>query len=98
LHAFGPVAVSVNADEDVWKYHTTGIIKSAACGTKIGHAVLAIGYGKDSDGDDFVTIKNSWGSDWGESGFVRVSLTKKFGVHGVCGVLTDGYYATAKEV
>ena len=66
MQAFGPVGVTVNADTDIWKNHKTGIIKSAACGTKTGHAVLAIGYGKDSDGDDFVTIKNSWGKDWGE--------------------------------
>ena len=90
--------MSVNAAEDIWKYHRTGIIKSAACGTKTGHSVLAIGYGKDPEGDDFVVIKNSYGDGWGESGFAKVSLTKKYGVLGVCGVLTDGYYATAKEV
>ena len=39
--------MSVNADEYIWKHHSTGIIKSAACGTKTGHAVLAIGYGYD---------------------------------------------------
>lgn len=72
---YGPVAVVLNADGDIFRWHKTGVIKSAACGTKTGHAVLAVGYGKDSENEDYVIIKNSWGNDWGENGFGKISIS-----------------------
>ena len=72
---YGPVAVVLNADDDVFRWHKTGVIKSAACGTTTGHAVLAVGYGRDSTGEEYVVIKNSWGDDWGENGFGKVSIS-----------------------
>jgi len=72
---YGPVAVVLNADDGLFKWHKTGVIKSAACGTKTGHAVLAVGYGKDSENEDYVIIKNSWGNDWGENGFGKISIS-----------------------
>jgi len=44
------------------------------CGTEIGHAVTAVGYGNDGV-DDYITIKNSWGTTWGEDGFGRILLS-----------------------
>ena len=41
-----------------------------------GHAVLAIGYNRDNfTGDDYVIIKNSWGNNWGEGGYVKISMS-----------------------
>ena len=45
------------------------------------HAVAVVGYGTTKEGEDFWLIKNSWGSDWGEEGFIRL----RRGV-GMCGV------------
>jgi len=33
-----------------------------------GHAVLAIGLGYDSSGDEFLLVRNSWGEEWGLAG------------------------------
>lgn len=33
----------------------------------INHAVLAVGYGK-----DYVKVKNSWNTTWGEEGYIRL--------------------------
>ncbi len=75
ISIYGPVAVVLNADDDVFRWHKTGAIKSAACGTKTGHAVLAVGYGRDITGEEYVVIKNSWEDDWGENGFGKVSIS-----------------------
>merc|ERR1719242_514221 len=36
------------------------------------HSVAVVGYGTDSYGWDFWTIKNSWGTQWGEEGYIRL--------------------------
>ena len=57
-----------------------GGIFSGCTSSEQDHAVTVVGYGT-SDGEDYWLIKNSWGSDWGEGGFIRL----KRGV-GMCGV------------
>lgn len=42
----------------------------------INHAMLGVGYGVSSTGVEFAIIRNSWGTRWGESGYLRVALTK----------------------
>ena len=94
----GPVAISIDASSNFMKLYHSGIIDWEACGTNVGHTVLAVGYGNaDSpDGEDYLIFKNSWGTSWGEMGFARISLTQKYGRSGICGVLDQGgFYATA---
>ena len=37
------------------------------------HSLTVIGYGEESDGTLFWKMKNSWGTDWGENGFLRIA-------------------------
>jgi C1A family cysteine protease len=66
----GPVSVTVDADNS-WQSYRSGVL-SKSCGIfgQIDHAVIAVGY--DTSADTF-KIRNSWGSSWGEGGYVRVS-------------------------
>jgi C1A family cysteine protease len=77
-----PVSVSIEADEDVFQLYTSGIIQS--CGANIDHAVLAVGYTK-----DYFIVKNSWGTDWGNGGYVQIGTDNKPNKgQGVCGILS----------
>lgn len=40
----------------------------------MNHAVLGIGYNKTAE-IPYYTIKNSWGPDWGEEGYVRLEIS-----------------------
>lgn len=84
-----PVSIAVQATGDIQEYHK-GVIESA-CGSKLDHGVLAVGYGHDAAlGLDYWKVKNSWGADWGESGYFR--LLKGKGGDGECGLLLSASY------
>ena len=57
-----PVSVAIEADQAAFQHYKSGYM-SGACGTKLDHGVLAVGYDKDG-----WKIKNSWGADWGQNG------------------------------
>jgi C1A family cysteine protease len=82
----GPVSVAIEADKDAFQLYTGGIITSELCGTALDHGVLVVGYGTDN-GVDYWTIKNSWGSDWGEDGYVRIARDDSNVLNGgICGI------------
>jgi len=76
LVARGPVVMSFEPKED-FMYYKAGVYKSGAEKIhqeweQVDHAVLLIGYGKDN-GQDYWTMQNSWGDDWGEQGYFRMA-------------------------
>ena len=73
-----------------FKLYKKGIIKRS-CGADIDHAVLAVGYGTDN-GQDYWLVKNSWGDNWGENGYLRISRDMKATDAGMCGVLSTPTY------
>lgn len=65
----GPTVVSVDGKK--WMDYNAGVFDSCERDAVLGHAVLARGYGEDS-GRKYWLIQNSWGSDWGERGHIRL--------------------------
>lgn len=81
----GPVSVAIEADQSVFKFYHNGIITSSSCGTQLDHGVLAVGFGP-----GYFLVKNSWGTSWGDAGYVKISDSSS----NICGILSQPSYPT----
>lgn len=55
-------------------YYFNGIY-DGVCAEGVNHGMVAIGYGFDeAEGMEYAIVRNSWGPNWGEAGYVRVAL------------------------
>lgn len=92
--AVQPTCVSVDADDDHFMFYNKGILDTKNCGTDLDHAVTAVGYGSEGS-KEYLIVRNSWGADWGEDGYIRMAIDKDG--KGVCGVLMDSAVPTAAK-
>ena len=74
--ATGPVGIAINADTSNFQYYSGGIFSCSpsVCSndsSALDHAVLLVGYGTE-DSTEYFILKNSWGTSWGESGYMRI--------------------------
>lgn len=90
--ANGPTSVTIDASETVFHQYTGGVINDPSCGTSLDHAVTAVGYGTDPELGDFYLVRNSWGGEWGEDGYVRIARIGDG--YGMCGILEISVWAT----
>jgi len=88
-----PVSVAIEADQASFQHYKSGVM-DAACGTKLDHAVLAVGYGTDG-GKDYYKVKNSWGEAWGDHGYILLGRGSGFPSEGQCGIQMDASYSEA---
>ncbi|XWS30004.1 hypothetical protein CRYUN_Cryun24cG0080700 [Craigia yunnanensis] len=88
-----PVSVSIVAGGSAFQFYSSGIF-TGDCGTELDHGVAAVGYGTSEDGTDYWLIKNSWGTGWGEKGYIRMQRDIK-AKEGLCGIVMDFSYPTA---
>eukprot|EP00356_Strombidium_inclinatum_P016377 CAMPEP_0170491008 /NCGR_PEP_ID=MMETSP0208-20121228/10209_1 /TAXON_ID=197538 /ORGANISM="Strombidium inclinatum, Strain S3" /LENGTH=74 /DNA_ID=CAMNT_0010766509 /DNA_START=780 /DNA_END=1004 /DNA_ORIENTATION=+ len=62
-----------------------------SCRLAMNHAVTAVGWGTDDTAGNYMIIKNSWNTSWGESGYARIGLDDN-----VCGIRFDLNYAISE--
>ena len=87
VQSTGPLSVCVDAS--TWNSYKGGIMTS--CGNRVDHCVQAVGVDASSSG--YWKVRNSWGTSWGESGYIRLAYGKN-----MCNIANDPTYTKVHKV
>ncbi len=82
IMTYGVVDAAVYVSTDFQNY-TGGVFSDASTSctaspcynTTTNHAISLVGWGYDATKGDYWILRNSWGSSWGESGYMRIAVT-----------------------
>ena len=81
----GPVSVAIDASG--FQHYRGGLFYEPHCSsTYLSHAVIVVGYAA-----DYWIIKNSWGTQWGEEGYINMAKDRENN----CGIATYPWYVAA---
>ena len=83
-----PVAIAIEADTKYFQSYSSGVLTSSTCGTSLDHGVLTVGYGEEN-GIKYWLVKNSWGTSWGDKGYVKIGRSDSTNDPGICGIAMD---------
>jgi len=89
LASWAPLSICVDAR--YWQDYTSGIMTEWQCDwlVELDHCVQAVGYDTTAS-TPFWIVRNSWGADWGEAGYIRL----QYGTN-TCGLTQESTSATA---
>ena len=70
----GPMSIAVAAGNDCWRYYQSGILSADNnCPTGLDHGVAIVGLNESGDKPYWI-IQNSWGTGWGNQGFIWIAV------------------------
>ena len=85
--AKGPLSIGISAN--AIQFYTGGIFSNKFCGTNINHGVNLVGIDYDNlVRKDYWLVRNSWGVQWGEYGYIRLDRSVQTST-GICGICMD---------
>uniref|UniRef100_A0A7N0UXD0 Cysteine proteinase n=1 Tax=Kalanchoe fedtschenkoi TaxID=63787 RepID=A0A7N0UXD0_KALFE len=90
-----PVSVAIDAEGQAFQFYKEGVF-NGRCGTNLDHGVVVVGYGATVDGTKYWIVRNSWGGDWGEEGYIRMQrgVSEK---EGLCGIAMEASYPVVNQ-
>jgi len=87
LSTVGPISVAIDASHSSFQLYKSGTYYEPRCSSsQLDHGVLAVGYT-----DDSYIVKNSWGTTWGQQGYINMSRGK----NNNCGIASMASYPIA---
>lgn len=85
----GPVSVAIDASHESFQFYAEGVYYEPECDSQnLDHGVLVVGYGTDETGGDYWIMKNSWGTTWGDKGYMLMARNKD----NHCGIASASSY------
>ena len=91
MHAVAqqPVSVAIQANLPSFQFYSKGIYNDSQCAGELDHGVLVVGYGEDDNNVSYWLVKNSWGPNWGENGYIRMLRNVTNNTNGMCGIAME---------
>ena len=69
IAAHGPISVAIDASHKSFQFYHHGIYHEPGCiEPNLCHGMLVVGYGP-----DHWLVKNSWGTKWGDKGYIKIA-------------------------
>lgn len=92
-----PISIALEADTRSFQLYKSGIYSDYSdCGgdsPQLDHAVVLVGYGIDKTNNmEYYIMRNSWGTSWGDQGYMKMARGDKYGKAGLCGLLSEPMY------
>jgi len=88
------ISVGIDASSFMFQLYSSGVYYDTSCQNgwnDLDHGVTVVGYNHDASSKlDYWIVKNSWGTDWGQAGYIWMSRNQK----NQCGIATDATYPT----
>ncbi|KAL6478431.1 hypothetical protein MHYP_G00142660 [Metynnis hypsauchen] len=89
LARIGPISIAIDTSRRTFQLYKSGVYDEPDCSSfKPTHAVLLVGYGIECNKQDYWLVKNSWGVEWGEGGYIKMSRNKD----NQCGIASYAVY------
>ncbi|TYZ61132.1 hypothetical protein PybrP1_008850 [[Pythium] brassicae (nom. inval.)] len=91
----GPVSANLDASGDGFKLYASGVYDAKDCssnGKDVNHAVVLTGFGETAAGEKYWLVRNTWGTMWGENGYMRIARGGAVSPNGPCNLYLYSSY------